>query len=52
MNRRRLAALTGTTLYNVSRILTGWERRGTLAGSRRTLVVRDIPALMNLATAA
>lgn len=51
LSRQDLAALTGTTLHNVSRILTGWERRGVLAGGRRTLLVRDIPALMDLATA-
>lgn len=51
LSRQDLAALTGTTLHNVSRILTGWERRGVLAGGRRTLLVRDIPALMQLATA-
>jgi len=51
LSRQDLAALTGTTLHNVSRILTGWERRGVIAGGRRTLLVRDIPALMELATA-
>ncbi|MDX3810128.1 Crp/Fnr family transcriptional regulator [Bosea thiooxidans] len=52
LSQQDLAALTGTTLFTVSRILTRWERRGLLAGGRRTLLVRDIPALTNLATAA
>ena len=45
-----LAALIGTTLHNVSRILTGWERDGLVEGGRRTLLVRDIEALMRRAT--
>lgn len=52
VSRQDLAALTGTTLHNVSRILTRWERQGVLSGGRRTLLVRDIPALMRLATVA
>lgn len=51
LSRQDLAAMTGTTLHNVSRILTRWERRGLIIGGRRTLLVRDIPALMRLATA-
>lgn len=51
LSQQDLAALTGTTLFTVSRTLTCWERRGLLAGGRRTVLVRDIPALTNLATA-
>ncbi|MGN6094610.1 MAG: Crp/Fnr family transcriptional regulator [Bosea sp. (in: a-proteobacteria)] len=51
LSKQDLAALTGTTLFTVSRTLTCWERRGLLAGGRRTVLVRDIPALTNLATA-
>lgn len=51
LSRQDLAAMTGTTLHNVSRILTRWERHGLIIGGRRTLLVRDIPALMRLATA-
>jgi len=50
LSRRDLAALIGTTLHNVSRILTGWERDGLVEGGRRTLLVRDIEALMRRAT--
>jgi len=52
ITRQDLAGLTGTTLHNVSRILTRWERQGVIAGGRRTLMVRDIPALMRLANGA
>ncbi|MCO5089994.1 Crp/Fnr family transcriptional regulator [Bosea sp. (in: a-proteobacteria)] len=51
LSQQDLAALTGTTLHNVSRILTRWERGGLITGGRRTLLVRDIPALTRLATA-
>jgi len=51
LSQQDLAALTGTTLFTVSRTLTCWERRGLLVGGRRTVLVRDIPALTNLATA-
>jgi CRP-like cAMP-binding protein len=51
LSQQDLAALTGTTLFTVSRTLTFWKRRGLLAGGRRTLLVSDIPALTNLATA-
>ena len=51
LSRQDLAAMTGTTLHNVSRILTRWERHGLIISGRRTLLVRDIPALMRLATA-
>ena len=52
LSQQDLAALTGTTLFTVSRTLTCWERRGLLAGGRRTVLVRDLSALTNLATAA
>ncbi len=51
LSQQDLAALTGTTLFTVSRTLTCWERRGFLAGGRRTLLVRDISALADLAIA-
>lgn len=51
LSQQDLAALTGTTLFTVSRTLTCWERRGLLSGGRRTVLVRDLPALTNLATA-
>ncbi|MGN6095356.1 MAG: Crp/Fnr family transcriptional regulator, partial [Bosea sp. (in: a-proteobacteria)] len=52
LSQQDLAAMTGTTLFTVSRTLTCWERRGLLASGRRTVLVRDLPALTNLATAA
>ena len=52
VTRREIAALTGTTLHSASRILTQWERERIVGGGRRELVVRNIPALLSLATGA
>ena len=51
ITRQDIAALTGTTLHNASRILTQWERQRIVGGGRRELLVRNIPALLSLATA-
>ncbi|SFC85261.1 cAMP-binding domain of CRP or a regulatory subunit of cAMP-dependent protein kinases [Bosea sp. CRIB-10] len=50
VSRHDVAALTGTTLHSASRILVRWKRQGVIAGGRRTLLVRDVPALIRLAT--
>jgi CRP-like cAMP-binding protein len=39
VTREDFAALTGTTLYTVSRVLAGWQRQGLLASSRGRLHV-------------
>lgn len=52
VTRQEIAALTGTTLHSASRILTQWERERIVGGGRRELVVRNIPALLSLATGA
>lgn len=49
LSRQDIAAMTGTTLHNVSRILRGWERQGLIEGGRQTILVRDLPALVRLA---
>lgn len=51
ITRKDIAALTGTTLHSASRTLTHWERQGIIGGGRRELLVRDIPAVVSLATA-
>lgn len=52
VTRQEIAALTGTTLHSASRILTQWERERIVGGGRRELMVRNIPALLSLATGA
>jgi CRP-like cAMP-binding protein len=41
LTRQDLAELTGTTLYTVSRILSGWQERGLIASGRTRVVIRD-----------
>jgi CRP-like cAMP-binding protein len=40
LSREDLAELTGTTLYTVSRILSGWEKQGLIETGRQRLLVR------------
>lgn len=49
VSRQDLAQLTGTTLHNVSRIVSGWEREGIVAGGRERIVFRDGEALRRIA---
>ena len=51
LTRQELADLTGTTLYTVSRTLSGWERAGIVEGGRRRVVVRDLTQLARIAQA-
>jgi CRP-like cAMP-binding protein len=48
LSRRELAQLTGTTLFTVSRLLCQWEVRGIVSAKREAVLVRDIPALVDL----
>jgi CRP/FNR family transcriptional regulator, nitrogen oxide reductase regulator len=48
LSRRDLAQLTGTTLFTVSRLLCQWEARGIVSARREAVLVRDVPALMQL----
>ena len=44
-----LAEASGTTLHSVSRILSAWQGAGLVTIGRRRIVVRDVPALSELA---
>ena len=48
LSRQELAQLTGTTLFTVSRLLSQWEQRGIVAARREAVLVRDLPALVEL----
>jgi len=48
LSRRELAQLTGTTLFTVSRLLCRWEARGIVSARREAVLVRDLPALLEL----
>jgi len=44
-----MAALTGTTLYTVSRLLADWEHRGFVATSRGHVQLLNLQALKDIA---
>ncbi len=45
LSQEDLAALTGSTLETVNRVLAGWRRRGWVRTGRRKLVITDLGAL-------
>lgn len=49
LTRQDLAEMTGTTLFTVSRILSQWESRGLVLGSRERLVVCFPHGLVSIA---
>jgi len=48
LSRAELAQLTGTTLFTVSRLLCRWELLGIVSARRESVLVRDLPALVEL----
>jgi CRP-like cAMP-binding protein len=49
ITREELAQLTGTTLFTVSRVLTGWEARGLVISGRERVIIRDPHGLVSIA---
>ena len=49
LSRQDLAQMTGTTLFTVSRTLSGWETDGLIATGRRRVVVRRPQQLIRIA---
>jgi CRP-like cAMP-binding protein len=49
LSRQDLAQMTGTTLFTVSRILSGWEQNGLIAAGRRRVIVKRPHALVQIA---
>lgn len=49
LSRQDLAQMTGTTLFTVSRTLSGWEQAGLVATGRRRVIVRQPHALVRIA---
>ena len=49
LSREELGQLTGTTLFTVSRLLSQWQRRGIVSARREAVLVRNLPALVELA---
>jgi len=48
ISRQDLAQMTGTTLFTVSRILSGWEQRGLIESGRQRIVLREPHKLLVL----
>jgi CRP-like cAMP-binding protein len=48
LSRRELAQLTGTTLFTVSRLLCQWASQGIVSARREAVLVRNVPALLEL----
>lgn len=49
LSRQDIAEMTGTTLFTVSRILSGWEQRGIVEGGRARVLIREPLELVNVA---
>ena len=48
ISREELAQMTGTTLFTVSRLLCQWEEKGIVSARREAVLVRNLPALIEL----
>jgi CRP/FNR family transcriptional regulator, nitrogen oxide reductase regulator len=40
LSRQDIAEMTGTTIFTVSRILSGWEAQGIIESGRERVIVR------------
>ena len=44
--------MTGATLFTVSRVMSAWDQSGIIESSRQHVIVRDAPALVEIAETA
>ncbi len=49
LSRQDLAQMTGTTLFTVSRTLSGWQESGLISTGRRRIVIRQPHRLVRIA---
>lgn len=49
LSRADLGAMTGATLYTVSRVLRGWQRRGIVEVGRQRVTIRQPDAVRSIA---
>jgi CRP-like cAMP-binding protein len=49
LSRKDLAEMTGTTLYTVSRILSGWEKRALIDAGRERVVIKKPHGIVAIA---
>jgi CRP-like cAMP-binding protein len=45
LSREEVAQMTGTTLFTVSRLLSGWEARGMVKPRREAVAICDVRSL-------
>lgn len=46
LSRQNIADYSGTTLYTVSRTLSGWEKKGWIKSGREKIIIKDIHSLV------
>lgn len=51
LSRQNIADYSGTTIYTVSRTLSGWEKKGWLSSGREKIIINDPHALVLFAEA-
>jgi CRP-like cAMP-binding protein len=49
LSRQDLAEMTGTTLFTVSRLLSGWDEKGLIKAERQRVTVLDAAGLLSIA---
>lgn len=49
LSRQDLAEMTGTTLFTVSRLLSGWDEKGLIRAERQRVTVLDSAGLLTIA---
>lgn len=49
LSRQDLAEMTGTTLFTVSRLLSGWDEKGLIKAERQRVTVLDREGLLGIA---
>lgn len=49
LSRQDLAEMTGTTVFTVSRLLSGWDEKGLIKAGRQRVTVLDRPGLLDIA---
>ncbi|MEP2717441.1 Crp/Fnr family transcriptional regulator [Pseudophaeobacter sp.] len=52
ITRKNISDMTGTTLHTVSRLLSAWEKAGTVRSARKRIVVTDTNRLSDLSSSA
>jgi CRP-like cAMP-binding protein len=49
LSRQDIAEISGTTIFSVSRILSGWESQGLIESGRERILLRNLPKIEEIA---